>query len=124
MFNFQSLAKAITPEDENKSEDKPQYIEDVGEANTEEKPTAANGKAPEASTVVDSQTSDPLGESTTTLKPYEETQKMQSTHSNDDEISPAPPIQLVSDDDSPSHFDQKHLGEVSMMHELNHQATQ
>ncbi|KAI4664626.1 SNF1-interacting protein [Alternaria viburni] len=125
MFNFQSLTKAITPEDDNKNENKPQYIEDVGETHTEEKATTANGKAPEASTAVESQTSDPLAESTVTLRPSEETPKTQDAHSNDDdEISPAPPIQLVSDDHSPSHFDQKHLGEVSMMHELNHQATQ
>jgi hypothetical protein len=122
MFNFQSLAKAITHEDENKSENKPQYIEDVGDTNIEAKPTTANGKAPEARAGVGSPTSDPLAASTMTLKPNEETAKVQGAHENDDEISPAPPIGLVPDDHS--HFDQKHLGGVSIMHEFNHPATQ
>jgi hypothetical protein len=126
MFNFQSLAKAMTPEDENKSENKPQYIEDVGETNTKEKPTTTNGKAPEAPTdAADSQTSDPLASSTMTLKPMKQETPSKDHENNDDEISPAPPVQLVADNrEHASHFDQKHIGEVSMMHELNHQATQ
>ncbi|CAN9097838.1 C2H2 zinc finger protein [Alternaria sp. MG1] len=131
MFNFQSLTKAITHEDEDKS-GRAQFIEDVGETTKTEEKSAVNGKAAEESNGVEghsqtlgsaeNQTSDPLTESTMTLKPNEETSKA----GNDDEISPAPPVQLVSDasQNHTSNFDQKHLGEVSMMHELNHQATQ
>jgi len=131
MFNFQSLTKAITHEDEDKS-GRAQFIEDVEETTKTEERSAVNGKAAEESNGVEgqsqtlgsaeNQTSDPLTESTMTLKPNEETSKA----GNDDEISPAPPVQLMSDasQNHTSNFDQKHLGEVSMMHELNHQATQ
>jgi hypothetical protein len=107
MFNFQSMKDAITPEEENKHENGPQYIEDVSAD------PKANGKAPEGSA------SEPLAESTMTLKPNEHTSRVTE---DDDEISPAPPVQLVQDDHA--HLDHKHIGEVSMMQGLNHQATQ
>jgi hypothetical protein len=110
MFNFQSMKDAIAPEEENKNENGPQYIEDVGE-------THANGKAPEGSA------SDALTESTMTLKPNDSVSKtMTDAVGDEDGISPAPPVQLVQDDHA--HLDYKHIGEVSMMQGLNHQATQ
>jgi hypothetical protein len=54
-----------------------------------------------------------------TLKPAA---KLENTAHDDDEISPAPPVQLVQDDHA--HLDHKHIGEVSMMQGINHQATQ
>lgn len=112
MFNFKSLAEAITPEEDGKDSG-PQYIEDVATS----KPAPANGKAPESKAPL----TEPLEASTMTLKPSESTSAVAVNH-EDDEISPAPPVELVSDDHS--HMDQKHIGEVSMMNRLSHQATQ
>ncbi|KAG9192865.1 hypothetical protein G6011_11599 [Alternaria panax] len=122
MFNFQSLAKGITHEhgDEEKG-GRAQFIEDVGEVgrdkDVEEKVTNANGKAPEEPS--ENQTTDSLAESTMTIKPHEEmATKVQqgdgAQHENtdDDEISPAPQVQLVSDDHQRNErFDRKHIGE-------------
>ncbi|KAA8615674.1 C2H2 zinc finger protein [Pyrenophora tritici-repentis] len=121
MFNFQSLTKALNPEGEHKNENKPQYIEDVGEAATESKTSYVNGKAPEAPADVETKPSETLADSTMTLKPSEDAPKESDAYQADD-ISPAPPVQYVSD--GHSHLDQKHVGEVSMVHGLNHEATQ
>ncbi|KAF1828786.1 C2H2 zinc finger protein [Decorospora gaudefroyi] len=121
MFNFQKLTDAITPEEDNKHENSPQYIEDVGEMEAKSKSTAANGKAPEGSTYPAPKAANPLGESTMTLKPNEGAPMAADTQ-DDDDINPAPPVQLVSDHHA--HLDHKHIGEVSMMRGLNHQATQ
>jgi hypothetical protein len=112
MFNFQSMKDAIMPEAENKHENGAQFIEDVGA----EKASTANGKTPEASST------DALAESTMTLKPHDNAAKLENAAEHDDDISPAPPVQLVQDDHA--HLDHKHIGEVSMMQGLNHQATQ
>jgi hypothetical protein len=113
MFNFESMKDAITPEEENKNEIGPQYIEDVGEMGADPK---ANGKAPESSA------SDPLTESTMTLKPYESV-SIPTSPADEDDVTPAPPVKPIMDDHA--HLDHKHIGEVSMMQQrLNHQATQ
>jgi hypothetical protein len=123
MFNFQSMAATITPEEENKNENGAQHIEDVGETKLDSSSTIANGKAPESSTDAATKSSDPLAESTMTLKPTEDISKVANLHDDEgDDISPAPPVEVVTDDHA--HLDHKHLGEVSMMHGLNHQATQ
>lgn len=113
MFNFQSLKEAISPEEENKSENKAQFIEDVGENKSL---GDSMGPTPEVS--------EPLSDSTATFKPNEDSST--ASHAQDgagDSISPVPRVELVSDE--PSHLDQKHIGEVSMTHELRHQhATQ
>ncbi|CAE7215245.1 hypothetical protein CFE70_009896 [Pyrenophora teres f. teres 0-1] len=121
MFNFQSLTKALDPEGEHKNENKPQYIEDVGEAATEPKTNQVNGKAPEASADTKTKPSETLADSTMTLKPSEDAPKNSDAYQADD-ISPAPPVQYVPG--GHSHLDQKHVGEVSMVHGLNHEATQ
>ncbi|KAI8937137.1 SNF1-interacting protein [Plenodomus lindquistii] len=117
MFNFKSLADAITPEEKTK-DGGPQYIEDVAET----APAHANGKAPELTLNLDPSIREPLGESVMTLKPNETSQTLSQSHINDDDddISPAPPVQLVTSDHS--HSDQKHIGELSM--QTFHQATQ
>jgi len=121
MFNFQSLAKAISSEEGPKNENKPQYIEDVGEPAAESKTTSVNGKAPEVPADAETKTSETLADSTMTLKAREDVPKEPDADEADD-ISPAPPVQYVSG--GHSHLDQKHVGEVSMIHGLNHQATQ
>lgn len=121
MFNFQSLAKAISSEEGHKNENKPQYIEDVGEPAAESKTTSVNGKAPDVSADAEIKTSGTLADSTMTLQPNEDAPQKPDVDEADD-ISPAPPVQYVSG--GHSHLDQKHVGEVSMIHGLNHQATQ
>jgi hypothetical protein len=113
MFNFESMKDVITPEEENKNENGPQYIEDVGEMGADPK---ANGKAPEDSA------SDALAESVMTLRPNENVPQSTGPAEHEDDISPAPPIQPIMDNHA--HLDHKHIGEVSMMHGLSHQATQ
>ncbi|XP_014557036.1 hypothetical protein COCVIDRAFT_15668 [Bipolaris victoriae FI3] len=123
MFNFESLKEAISPEEENKNENKPQFIEDVGETKTQLQVDGAN-KAAEDSTSSTADVSDQLAESTTTLRPNDDAPKAVGAHNaGNDEISPAPPVEFVSDERS--HMDQKHIGEVSMAHEVSqHHATQ
>jgi hypothetical protein len=115
MFNFQSLAETITPEEESEKDSGPQFIEDVGGANgtsTKKIPTAE-------STAENAQSSGPgLEDSTLTIKP----DQAQAVHADEDEIEPAPRIETVQNDHS--HLDHKHIGEVSMMDGIRHQATQ
>ena len=117
MFNFKSLADAITPE-EGPKDGGPQYIEDVAESKPNPtQATSTNGKAPEYSGDLEVPHDKPLEESVITLKPSEA-----SSIPDDDDISPAPPVELVTDEHS--HMDQKRIGEVSMMNSMSHQATQ
>ncbi|KAH9871773.1 SNF1-interacting protein [Plenodomus biglobosus] len=118
MFNFKSLADAITPEEQAKDAG-PQYIEDVAES----LPAQTNGKAPELTLNFDPEIGGTFGESFMTLKPDEASPQLSQSHTNDDDdnISSAPPIRVVAD--SQSHSDQKHIGELSV-DTLSHQATQ
>jgi hypothetical protein len=116
MFNFQSLAEAITPEEEAEKDGGPQFIENVG--NTD----GTTSSAPQASTSSDVPQLPPLGleDSTLTLKPE---QLMSTTGDHTaDEIEPAPRIEAMQN--GHSDFDQKHVGEVSMVDRVHHQATQ
>ncbi|KAF2133385.1 hypothetical protein P153DRAFT_420270 [Dothidotthia symphoricarpi CBS 119687] len=146
MFNFQSLTDAITHDNDDKDRNGAQHIEHVAEAKpTTGKGASANSAAPEAfgrlgdgppirrhdterdgaagtarhgdkesSPRFDSETSETLGASVATIKPSN------ATH-DDDEIAPAPPVELVADNLS---FDRKHIGDVSTRSQLTHQATQ
>lgn len=117
MFNFQSLAEAITPE-ENKNENDPQYIEDVAEKKSDiSKKASTNGNTTGPSTVPDLQASEPLGESVMTLKPDRPSPASAESNDNDDEISPAPRVEVVSHNHS---FDQKHIGDISMVDRISH----
>lgn len=119
MFNFQSLKDTISPED-NKNENTPQFIEDVGENKDQVQSDDANSKAPGDSTGHISEVSEP-----STFKRNEDASTASYSHegSADDEISPVPRVELVSDEHS--HLDQKHIGEVSTTHEVRQQhATQ
>lgn len=124
MFNFQSLAKAITPEEENKEDGKPQYIEDVANTNGNNlKGPVSNGNTSNhpsegKSDVPKQEENGALDESVMTLKPI----PVIRTEDNDDDISPAPRVEAVSDDHS--HLEQKHIGDVSVLDGVNHQATQ
>lgn len=122
MFNFKSLTDAITSEDGGKDSG-PQFIEDVAENSTDgAKPIHANGKAPEGSTKLSTPAQDPLGESVQTLKPFDTTPTPAVPSENDDGISLAPRVESVATDHT--HMDQKHIGEVDMLHGISHQATQ
>ena len=132
MFNFQSLADAITPEEERKDAG-PQYIEDVAGANDTHVKDSSNGHSATSTTV---STSDPapshtrLEDSSLTLKPTQppaQVAKAPAQHEEEsdpygDEIEPAPRIEAVSNDHA--HLDQKHIEEVGMMGGIHHQATQ
>jgi hypothetical protein len=115
MFNFQSLAETITPEEEGEKDSGPQFIEDVGSANG----TSTKTLPTTESTAENAQSNGPgLEDSTLTIKP----DQAQTVHADEDEIEPAPRIETVQNDHS--HLDQKHIGEVSMMDGIRHQATQ
>jgi hypothetical protein len=114
MFNFQSLAEAITPEEEGEKDAGPQFIENAGGAtNISSTPSAS------ASESVQAQSSG-LEDSTLTIKPTQP--RASNTEDDSDEITPAPRIEVVQNEHS--HLDQKHIGEVSMMDGIQHQATQ
>jgi hypothetical protein len=122
MFNFSSLANAITPE-ENEKDSGPQYIEDVERAKETLKDMSSGYHA---SSVKDSTPEDAplqkhgLEDSTLTIRPPQP--QVAPANGVEDEIEPAPRIEAVTSDDS--HFDQKHIGEVGMMDGVRHQATQ
>ncbi|KAF2727941.1 hypothetical protein EJ04DRAFT_123028 [Polyplosphaeria fusca] len=125
MFNFQSLASVITYEDETKDEaSNSQYIENIeqtdgGKLNAGEQPEASKRSTPEIavqppeytetdkSKTTDPYSSDALEESVTTIKPTHPT-------ADDDEISEAPRVEVVSDDEA-RHMDAKHVGDISMV---------
>jgi hypothetical protein len=126
MFNFQSLAEAITPEEDSKEDGAPQHIENVAGANGvpvkeawngPDEPSAAANELPEPSTSNKSG----LEDSALTIKPRQPQGSTENGNDHGDEIEPAPRIEVVNDD---THLDQKHIGEVNMMDELRHQATQ
>ena len=141
MFNFRSLAEVITKEEGKNDDDAPQHIEDVAEATktTEEGPSSGgvNGDAPRKTTPdilvqppesvnvpeahegaqkpePESESSNGLGESVLTIKPNEPTVN--------DEINQSPPVNVVDSHDN--HFEQKHIGNVSMVDGPGQQTTQ
>lgn len=121
MFNFQSLAEAITSEDETKDDGRPQFIEDVAGSNVlseKQGSSASDSPKPAPSSTMNSS---PLEESVTTLKPIPSPKPVATTPS-DDEIEPAPRIEAISNNHT--HLDHKHIGDVSMLDGVQHQATQ
>jgi hypothetical protein len=121
MFNFQSLTEAITPEEESEKDSGPQFIEHVaGPHETSSKaPLNEHATASEATSLKQPHNSG-LEDSTLTLKPTQPTVS-NSDHSGD-EIESAPRIEAVQN--GHSDMDSKHIGEVSMMDGIHHQATQ
>lgn len=126
MFNFQSLAEAITPEEDSKDDGAPQYIENVAGANgvpvkeawnEPHEPLATASKLPETSTSNKSG----LEDSALTIRPRQPQGSTENGNDHGDEIEPAPRIEVLNHD---THLDQKHIGEVDMMDGLRHQATQ
>jgi hypothetical protein len=123
MFNFNALQETLSHEDE-KIGSAAQHIEDVGEA----KPTSVQGSSafdgkesspiPEAQSAASLEHSEPLAESTVTLKASEYSSA--SKTDVDDEIEP---VQPMTENHS---YDHKHIGEVGVIdnNRLNHQATQ
>ena len=127
MFNFRSLAAIITNENaKSDDENSPVHIENVsteqqdaaGSSGHREDHEAKNESAKhttpdvnqhgDASVIPEgSDPSNALGESVTTLKPT-------VGDDDDDEITPAPRVELVSNDHS-SHLDSKHIGNISMV---------
>lgn len=127
MFNFQSLAEAITPEEEGKDSG-PQFIEDLAGANEKSvKDSSSRHSASLAKEPAYSHDSR-LEDSTLTIKPAPtQIQTLVPRHEAEhdsfaDEIEPAPRIEAVANGDE--HLDQKHLDEVGMMGGISHQATQ
>lgn len=120
MFNFNALQETLSHEDD-KAENGAQYIEDVGETKpvTAQAPVNLDGAG--SSATPDPPSSEPLAESTVTLKASEYSSA--SKTDVDDAIEPVPPVQPVSDDHP---YDQKHVGEVGVLdnNRLSHQATQ
>lgn len=120
MFNFKSLTEAISTEDDVKDSG-PRYIEDVATSQpTASDPSTSNGESVGGHALPHLESSEPLESSTMTLKPV--APDAEPVPKDDDNISPAPPVQLLAN--GHSHMDQKHVGEVSMMNRLSHEATQ
>jgi hypothetical protein len=132
MFNFRSLAAVITNEDGKRDDSSPRHIENIIEEQT-----ALDDRRPSQDHRVEDKISShdtpdvtvqppwyseapkysgpsgTLEESVTTLRPSIE---------EEDEISPAPRIEVVSDHSN--HLDAKHIGDVNMVHSRGHQHTQ
>ncbi|KAH8732478.1 hypothetical protein GQ44DRAFT_602237 [Phaeosphaeriaceae sp. PMI808] len=126
MFNFQSLAEAITPEEEGKNDGKPQHIENIGsEKEKSVLQTAESSDSPLQNPTPENSQShhSTLEDSTLTLKPTEAQKAANPTSGNpeQDEIEPAPGIEAVSNNEP--HRDQKHIREVSL-DDIPQQATQ
>jgi hypothetical protein len=119
MFNFQSLAEAITPEEQSEKDASPQYIENVGSKEPSSKDTSSGGLLLPTKSESASLDRSGLEDSTMTLKPAPASA---TNHNDDDTIEQAPRIEAVQHGDA--HLDHKHIGEVSMMDGLHHQATQ
>jgi hypothetical protein len=119
MFNFQSLAEAITPEEQSEKDAGPQYIENVGSKEPSSKDTSSGGLLLPTKSESASLDRSGLEDSTMTLKPAPASA---TNHNDDDAIEQAPRIEAVQHGDA--HLDHKHIGEVSMMDGLHHQATQ
>jgi hypothetical protein len=108
MFNFQSLAEAITPEEESKDQ-APQYIEDIAGGN--EKAVGGQGTSEKSRTGLEN--------SMATIKPGQGADGDAYAAYAGDEIEPAPMIEVAH-----AHMDQKHIEQVDMVGGLRHQATQ
>ncbi|KAF2819065.1 protein SIP5 [Ophiobolus disseminans] len=127
MFNFQSLAEAITPEEEGKDSG-PQFIEDLAGANEKSVKDSSSRHSASLAKEPASSNSSRLEDSTLTIKPTStqiQTQVRRDEESRNpfaDEIEPVPRIEAVANGDG--HLDQKHLDEVGMMGGISHQATQ
>ncbi|KAF1920815.1 hypothetical protein BDU57DRAFT_26104 [Ampelomyces quisqualis] len=115
MFNFQSLAEAIPLEEVSEKDAGPQFIENAGGTNE------SYSMPSSASTSESAQPrSSGLEDSTLTIKPT--LAQASNNDDGDNEITPAPRVEAVQSEHS--HLDQKHIGEVSMMDGVRHQATQ
>jgi hypothetical protein len=108
MFNFQSLAEAITPEEESKDQ-APQYIEDVAGEN--EKTAGEQGTSEKSRAGLEN--------SMATIKLGQGVDGDAYAAYAGDEIEPAPRIEVAH-----AHMDQKHIEQVDMVGGLRHQATQ
>ena len=115
MFNFQSLTKAITSE-EARLGNGTQDSDDIAEQQSGfSKEKLTNGDAEGTA-----EPSEPLAGSVMTLKPTQPNPTVAVT--DDDDINPAPRVEHVSHDHS---FDQKHIGDISMVDSISrHHATQ
>ncbi|KAL5117517.1 SNF1-interacting protein [Pleosporales sp. CAS-2024a] len=122
MFNFKSLAEAITTEEAEKDSG-PQFIENVkalqfanskaplGERATPSEPTSQSSQLHNSA----------LEDSTMTLKAS--SHAPMNDHQSGDEVEAAPRIKSMQNE--PSDLDSKHIGEVSMIDgNIHHQATQ
>lgn len=125
MFNFNALQESLSHEDD-KIENGPQYIEDVGEGmpRSAQAPVNLDGAGsssnPDPQHSEPTEPSEPLAESTVTLKASEYCSA--SKTDVDDGIEPAPSVQPVPGGPS---YDQKHIGEVGMLDDNRlHQTTQ
>ncbi|KAH6616612.1 protein SIP5 [Boeremia exigua] len=120
MFNFSALQETLSHEDD-KIDNGPQYIENVGESKPVPEQDPRDGAGSSSSPALQhSDPSEPLAESTVTLKASEYSSA--SKTDVDDEIEPAPLVQPVSGSHS---YDQKHIGEVGMLDNNRlHQPTQ
>lgn len=120
MFNFSALQETLSHEDD-KIDNSAQYIENVSESNPTTAQVASSLEGAGSSTDPGPQPTEPLTDSTVTLKASEYSSA--SRTAVDDEIEPAPPVQSVSENHA---YDQKHIGEVGMLdnNRLGHQATQ
>jgi hypothetical protein len=131
MFNFRSLAAVITNEDR-KDDSNPRHIENIAEREQRTSEGSGHSQDHETDDVISShdipdvasqppgyseapkffEPSATLEASVTTLRPSVE----------EDEISPAPRIEVVSEHSN--HLDTKHIGDVNMMDSRGHQHTQ
>lgn len=125
MFNFSALQETLSHEDD-KIDNGPQYIEDVGESKVEGVPSSTGVSGAESSSSPDprqlelAEPSEPLAESTMTLKASEYSSA--SKTEVEDEIEPAPPVQPVSENHA---YEQKHIGDVGIVDNVRlHQTTQ
>lgn len=131
MFNFQSLAEAITPEEESKDAG-PQFIEDVSGANNSSVKHTSNGldaTSPQTSTFAYHNQNNRLEDSALTIKPppghvgsFSDHGEGKAADDYEDEIEPAPRIEAVANEHA--HLDQKHIEEVGMVGGIRQQATQ
>lgn len=123
MFNFSALQETLSREDD-KADNAAQYIEDVGEAKltSAQDSTSFDGAgSPSNPGSQPLERSEPMAESTVTLKASEYSSA--SKTDVEDDIEPAPPVETVTENHS---YDQKHIGEVGVLDNshLSHQATQ
>lgn len=122
MFNFNSLAKAITPDEKSRDGGGSQYIEDV-----EAQSAYGKDRLEETSANTISSGEETLGESVGTLKAAATSPVLVTTTATsnndhcDEEISSAPPIHLFPE--GHSHGEQKQMDDFGI-NTMRHQATQ